>query len=198
MNKNEGVEYCNVDLRFDRRAIHTFIKSFIQEGYAMYWSETETQFIASVRSGVKMIKLKFYRVGDRFKLVGNYVFHDEKMAFLMEKMIGATRGHAVVKRMREKHILIENIMFGEVIRSVEMTHVDHQVIDRSDVHMPLQTLGQTFFSDRIEKRIVSWHEEVDELLLRLHRALQSQEHIVIADLKKRLALLQQERLLLEV
>jgi hypothetical protein len=195
VSKNEGIEYCNVDLRFDRRTIHTFIKSFIQEGYAMYWSESETQLVASVRVGVKMIKLKFYRIGDRFKLVGNYTFTDEKLACLMEKMIGTTRGHAVVKRTRDKCVVIQNIMFGEVIRSVEMVGSKTEVIEH--VHAPM-SIGHAFYCDRAERRIAQWRTDVDEQLDALHIAMQEADEDGIQSAKKKLAALRQEGLILEI
>lgn len=195
MSKNEGIEYCNVDLRFDRRTIHTFIKSFIQEGYAMYWSESETQLVASVRVGVKMIKLKFYRIGDRFKLVGNYTFTDEKLARLMEKMIGTTRGHAVVKRTRDKCVVIQNIMFGEVIRSVEMVGSKTEVIEH--VHAPM-SIGHAFYCDRAERRIAAWHTEVDAQLDALFAAMQASDEEGMRSAKIKLAALRQEGLVLEI
>ena len=88
MNKSYEVEYCNLELRFDRRQIQRFIKDLIHEGYSLYWSENDTYFMISIRSGRKLIKLKFQRMADRFKMVGTYSFRDEKLMELMEKMIG--------------------------------------------------------------------------------------------------------------
>ena len=67
MNKSHEVEYCNLDLRFDRRLIRNFIKTLIQEGYSLYWNEDDEQFIISIRTGRKLVKLKFNRVGERFQ-----------------------------------------------------------------------------------------------------------------------------------
>ena len=41
LNKSYEVEYCNLELRFDRRQIQNLIRDLIQEGYSLYWSETE-------------------------------------------------------------------------------------------------------------------------------------------------------------
>lgn len=197
MNKNNEVEYCNVDLRFDRRMIHTFIKSFIQEGYAMYWSESDTQFVASIRSGVKMIKLKFYRIGDRFKLNGNYMFKDEKLIGLMEKMIGTTRGHAIVKRLRDHHVIIENIMFGEVIRTVEVSGVDHKVIGNGHTGVTIHDIHQAYFSNRIEQRIAQLHQTVDEQLVRLRDALHACDGQAVTEAKAQLDRCRHEMVQLE-
>lgn len=47
MNKSYEVEYCNLELRFDRRHIQQLIRDLIQDGYSLYWSENETLFIIS-------------------------------------------------------------------------------------------------------------------------------------------------------
>ena len=49
------------------------------------------------------------------------MIRDPKLAEWMEKLIENTRGHAVVKRFKDRQILIENILFGEVIRLVEIS-----------------------------------------------------------------------------
>ena len=59
MNKSEEVEYCNLELRFDRRHIQDLIKELIQEGYSLYWSENDTQFVISIRTGRKLVKCGF-------------------------------------------------------------------------------------------------------------------------------------------
>ena len=35
MNKSHEVEYCNLELRFDRRQIQNLIRDLIQEGYSL-------------------------------------------------------------------------------------------------------------------------------------------------------------------
>ena len=52
MNKSHEVEYCNLELRFDRRQIQNLIRDLIQEGYSLYWSENGCLFshIGSKRS----------------------------------------------------------------------------------------------------------------------------------------------------
>lgn len=59
MNKSYEVEYCNLELRFNRRHIQNLIKDLIREGYSLYWSEDESFFILSVRTGRKLVKLRF-------------------------------------------------------------------------------------------------------------------------------------------
>ncbi len=198
MNKSYEVEYCNLDLRFDRRTIHNFIKSLIQEGYSLYWTENEQHFIASIRAGRRLVKMNFHRVGDRFKLVGNYVFRDEKLVQLMEKMIGATRGHAVVKRFRERQIVIENIMFGEIIRMVEISGVEHKVLYQRDTIVTLEDIVRAFRSTRNEERIPVLRLEVDYELATLSEALRDGDDALVERTKRRLETFGKEMLILEV
>src|SRR5690606_1599155 len=92
------------------------------------------------------------RVGERFKLVGNYSFRDEKLMELMERVIGETRGHAVVKRFRDRQIVIENIMFGEIIRMVEISGVEHKVVYQREAIITLEDISKAYRSTRAEER----------------------------------------------
>ncbi|WP_442603841.1 hypothetical protein [Paenibacillus sp. KN14-4R] len=198
MSKNNEVEYCNLELRFDRRRIRNFIKALIQEGYSLYWSENEGQFIVSIRSGRKLVKLKFERIGERYKIVGNYSFRDEKLVEMMEKLIGDTRGHAIVKRFRDRQVLIENIMFGETIRMVEITGVEHKVLFQKEPVVSIEDMIKAFRSKRTDERIPVLRLELDYELSTLADAINQGDTKAIQSCKKRLAELRQEMLLLEM
>jgi len=198
VTKSYEVEYCNLELRFDRRQIQSFIKDLIHEGYSLYWSENDAYFMISIRSGRKLIKLKFQRMADRFKMVGTYSFRDEKLVELMEKMIGDTRGHAVVKRFRDRQILIENIMFGEIIRTVEITGVEHKVIFQKEPIITFETMIEAFNSPRAEERARVVRMELDYELSVLHEQLASGDAEAIARTKARLEELRREALQLEL
>jgi hypothetical protein len=198
VNKNHEVEYCNLELRFDRRHIRNFIKSLIQEGFSLYWNESDLLFIVSIRTGRKLIKLKFERIGDRYKIVGNYSFKDEKLVEMMEKLIGDTRGHAIVKRFRDRQILIENIMFGEIIRMVEISGIEHKVLFQKGPVVTVEEMIQAFRSRRSEDRIPVLRMEIDYELSTLGQALNSNNAKAIASSKKKLEELRQEMLLLEM
>ncbi|WP_199617754.1 hypothetical protein [Paenibacillus alkalitolerans] len=197
MNKSYEVEYCNLDLRFDRRTIHNFIKSLIQEGYSLYWSENDAYFIVSIRAARRLVKLKFQRVGERFKMVGNYSFRDEKLVEIMERMIGATRGHAVVKRFRERQIVIENIMFGEIIRMVEISGVEHKVLFQREQNITLEDIAKAFRSKRAEERVPVLRLEIDYELATLSEAMAAGDEKAALEAKGRLEILRKEMLLLE-
>ncbi|SFL48808.1 hypothetical protein SAMN03159341_106315 [Paenibacillus sp. 1_12] len=198
MSKSHEVEYCNLELRFDRRLIRNFIKALIQEGYSLYWNESDQQFIVSIRTGRKLVKLKFQRLGDRYKIVGNYSFKDEKLAELMEKMIGDTRGHAIVKRFKDRQILIENIMFGEIIRMVEISGVEHKVLFQKESGVTLDEMMQAFRSKRLDDRIPVLRMELDYELMSLQDALQANDSEAIHTSKERLLELRHEMLQLEM
>ncbi|MGE6227370.1 hypothetical protein [Paenibacillus chitinolyticus] len=198
MSKNHEVEYCNLELRFDRRLIRQFIKALIQEGYSLYWNENDHQFVISIRSGRKLVKLKFERIGERYKIVGNYSFKDEKLAEMMEKLIGDTRGHAVVKRFKDRQILIENIMFGEIIRMVEISGIEHKVLFQKEPLVTFEEMLLAFRSRRIEERIPVLRLELDYELAVLNEAIQKGDVQAVVDSKEKLTELRQEMILLEV
>jgi hypothetical protein len=198
MSKSHEVEYCNLELRFDRRLIRNFIKSLIQEGYSLYWNESENHFTVSIRTGRKLVKLIFQRIGDRFKIVGDYSFRDDKLAELMEKMIGDTRGHAVVKRFRDRQILIESIMFGEIIRMVEINGMEHKILYQRDPVITVLEMKQAILSQRIEQRIPVLRLELDYALAELYDAMETNNALEIASAKLKLQELQQEMLILEI
>ncbi|MEX2460882.1 MAG: hypothetical protein WD469_06220 [Paenibacillaceae bacterium] len=198
MSKSHEVEYCNLELRFDRRLIRNFIKSLIQEGYSLYWNESENQFTVSIRTGRKLVKLIFQRIGDRFKIVGDYSFRDDKLAVLMEKMIGDTRGHAVVKRFRDRQILIESIMFGEIIRMVEINGMEHKILYQREPVITVLEMKQAILSQRIEQRIPVLRLELDYALAELYEAIKANKIEEVASIKLKLQELQQEMLTLEI
>ena len=198
MNRSYEVEYCNLELRFDRRQIRNFIKALIQEGYSLYWNETEMHFIVSIRSGRKLVKIKFQRLGERYKIVGDYSFKDEKLVELMERMIGDTRGHAIVKRFKERQILIENIMFGEIIRKVEITGVEHRVLYQKEPLITLDEMVEAFKSKRAEERIAALRVELDHELAALSEALRREDAEAAESCKMRLKKLREEAILLEM
>ncbi|MEC0205122.1 hypothetical protein P4H39_21165 [Paenibacillus lautus] len=197
MNKSEEVEYCNLELRFDRRHIQDLIKDLIQEGYSLYWSENDTQFVISIRTGRKLVKLRFQRTGSGFKLVGDYMIRDPKLAEWMEKLIENTRGHAVVKRFKDRQILIENILFGEVIRLVEISGYRQRVLFQKGTPMTEQEMLRLFESDVGEQRLLLSRLETDDELEKLHAALQEGDDDKISACKQRLRELSLELMRLE-
>lgn len=198
MYRSYEVEYCNLELRFDRRQIQNFIKALIQEGYSLYWNESEHQFIISIRTGRKLVKLKFHRIVDKYKIVGDYSFKDEKLSELLEKMIGDTRGHAVVKRFKDRQILIENIMFGEIIRLVEISGVEHKVIFQKEPLITVQEMMEAYKSTRAEQRVPVLRLELDYELSTLSELLKEGNRKKINECKQKLMDLRHEMLLLEM
>jgi hypothetical protein len=198
VSKSHEVEYCNLELRFDRRQIRNFIKSLIQEGYSLYWSESEQQFIISIRTGRKLIKLKFERIGEKYKIVGNYSFKDEKLAEMMEKLIGDTRGHAIVKRFKDRQILIENIMFGEIIRMVEICGIEHKVLFQKEPTITVEEVMRALRSQRSNERIQVLRLELDYELTVLSDALKVSDEEAIRSCKVKLEAFRHEMLLLEM
>ncbi|MBY9082334.1 hypothetical protein KIH86_19035 [Paenibacillus sp. HN-1] len=186
MNKNDEVEYCNLELRFDRLHIQNLIKDLIQEGYSLYWSESDNLFIISVRTGRKLVKLRFQRIKEGYKLVGDYMIKDARLAEWMEKLIGDMRGHAVVKRFRDRQILIENILFGEVIRLVEISGYQQRVLYQKGPLLSDQELTKMFYSKLGEERIEERKKELDAELDRLSDALARKDDIQAAVSKEKL------------
>lgn len=197
MNSSFEVEYCNLELRFDRRLIQRFITHLIEEGYSLYWNENDSQFMIAIRSGRKLIKLKFERIVDRYKLVGTYSFRDPKLSELMEKLINDTRGHAVVKRFKDRQILIENIMFGEIIKTVEISGIEHKVIFQKEPVITMENVMEAIQSTRSAERIPVAKLEMDYELAVLHDLLQEGKREAIESCKERIRELRQELLLLE-
>ncbi|KGE16667.1 hypothetical protein [Paenibacillus wynnii] len=192
MNKNVEVEYCNLELRFERQHIQDLIKDLIQDGYSLYWSESENVFIISVRTGRKLVKLRFLRIKEGYKLVGDYMIRDARLAEWMEKLIGDLRGHAVVKRFRDRQITIENIMFGEVIRLVEITGYQQRIVFQKGPLLTDQELTKLYYSSEGEERIQQRKMEVDEQLDLLNEALQSDNVLATQRCKIKLAYLTNE------
>ncbi|MGG3453588.1 MULTISPECIES: hypothetical protein [Paenibacillus] len=197
MNKSYEVEYCNLELRFDRRHIQQLIRDLIQDGYSLYWSENETLFIISVRTGRKLTKLRFQRLPIGYKLVGDYLIRDAKLAEWLEKLIGDLRGHAVVKRFKDRQILVENILFGEVIRLVEISGMEHRVIYQKGPVVDTAQMAEMYASESAEQQLAHLQEELDAELERLFEAIQQGDTETSEACKERLRKLRLELLRLE-
>ncbi|WHX47595.1 hypothetical protein QNH46_15705 [Paenibacillus woosongensis] len=197
MNKSYEVEYCNLELRFDRRHIQQLIRDLIQDGYSLYWSENESIFIISVRTGRKLTKLRFQRLAKGYKLAGDYVIKDAKLAEWFEKLIGDLRGHAVVKRFKDRQILIESILFGEVIRLVEITGVEHRVIFQKGPMLDMERVAELLASQSAEQQIESLQKRLDEELDHLYDAMKSGDEKLIEDCKEKLRKLRIQLIQLE-
>lgn len=197
MNKNDEVEYCNLELRFDRQHIQDLIKDLIQEGYSLYWSENEQVFVISVRTGRKLVKLRFQRTKEGYKLVGDYMIRDARLSEWMEKLIGDMRGHAIVKRFRDRQIIIENILFGEVIRLVEISGYQQRVLFQKGPILTDEELTRLYHSVEGEERVRQRRIEVDEQLDRLHEALEAGDMDRAEKCKAELAFLTKELFMLE-
>lgn len=197
MNRSDEVEYCNLELRFDRRQIQNLIRDLIQEGYSLYWSENESLFIVSIRTGRKLVKLRFQRVEQRYKIVGDYTIRDEKLADFMEKLIGDSRGHAVVKRFKDRQIFIENILFGERIRLVEVIGPKQRVLYQKRPIVTTEEMMQAFLSNRAEQRMRVLRLEMDYVLAELFEAMNEQKIAVMERCKEKLNELRSEMIQLE-
>lgn len=197
MNKSYEVEYCNLELRFDRRHIQQLIRDLIQDGYSLYWSENENIFIISVRTGRKLTKLRFQRLAKGYKLVGDYVIKDAKLAEWLEKQIGDLRGHAVVKRFKDRQILIESILFGEVIRLVEIIGVEHRVIFQKGPIVDRRLLAEIFASQSAERQLQNLQQELDTELAKLSGALHCGDEEIVEACKEKLRSLRIELIRLE-
>ncbi|MEC0243584.1 hypothetical protein P4H66_27570 [Paenibacillus dokdonensis] len=197
MNKSYEVEYCNLELRFNRRHIQDLIKDLIQEGYSLYWSENESLFIVSVRTGRKLVKLRFNRTKNGYKMVGDYIIRDAKLAEWMEKLIEDTRGHAIVKRFKDRQILVESILFGEVIRLVEISGYQQRVLYQKGPFMTEQEISKLYFSTEGEMRMLLLRLEVDDELERLHDALQNGDTEKADVCRQKLSDLSKQLLMLE-
>ncbi|AZK46951.1 hypothetical protein [Paenibacillus lentus] len=197
MNKSYEVEYCNLELRFERRHIQQLIRDLIQDGYSLYWSENESIFIISVRTGRKLTKLRFQRLAKGYKLAGDYVIKDAKLAEWLEKLIGDLRGHAVVKRFKDRQIFVESILFGEVIRLVEITGVEHKVIFQKGPILDMERIVELLASQSAERQMESLQKELDEELDHLYDAMQSGDEQMIEDCKEKLRKLRIQLIQLE-
>jgi hypothetical protein len=135
---------------------------------------------------------------NRYKIVGDYIIKDEKLSELIEKLINDTRGHAVVKRIKDRQIVIESIMFGEIIRLVEVSGMEHRIIYQKKPFVTIEEMIKAFQSTRAEERAIVLRYELDYELAVLHEAIQEQNEDAVAVSKEKLLTLRSEMLQLEL
>ena len=117
---------------------------------------------------------------------------------LIEKLINDTRGHAVVKRIKDRQIVIENIMFGEIIRLVEVSGMEHRIVYQKKPFVTIEEMIKAYQSKRAEERVPVLRYELDYELSVLYEALQNGQEEEAAACKERLAALRSEMLQLEM
>jgi hypothetical protein len=193
-----NVEYCDLEMKFDRSQIQGFIRKLVENGYSLHWSENQNHFIVSIRLSEKLLKLKFIRQDQRFKMLGNYHIDDPIVSTILEEMIETTLGHAVVKRFAEQQITIENIVFGERVKLVEIDGVEHRVIYEKKNLVSVDDMLNAFKSDRASERIPVLRLELDYELATLFEAMENNDQSTISACKTKLVQLRQEMLLLEM
>jgi len=198
VHRHYEVAYSNLEVRFDRRQVQQLIRQLMQHGYSLYWNEDEAQFIVSVRTGRKLLKLRFQRFRELYRMVGDYQVKDERLSQWLEKMIGDSRGHATVKRYRDRQVLIENIMFGEIIRMVEVSGMEHRIIYQKKPQITVEDIMKAFKSTRAEQRAAVLRLEVDYELAVLQEALQQGATDKVEASKARLEEMRLEMLQLEM
>jgi hypothetical protein len=193
-----NVEYCDLELKFNRNHIQELIRKLVENGYSLNWSENQNHFIVSIRATRKGIKLKFMRQDQRFKLIGNYHIRDQIIATILEEMIETTLGHAIVKRFGENQMTIENIVFGERVKLVEIDGVEHRVIYEKKNLVSVGDMLKAFKSDRAEKRIPILRLEMDYELATLFDAMEQGDPCQIQTSKSKLDRMRREMILLEM
>lgn len=199
MYRSREVEIRNLDLRLDRHRIQTLIRDIYQEGHSLYWSESEHQIMLSVRNGRELLKLVFLRLPGRYRLSGDYVIRSEKLAGLMERLISDTKGHAVVKRLSDRQVLkIENIVYGELIRLVEVYGMEHRITFQKRPQVTIEDMVQAFKSTRAEQRAGVLRLEIDYELAVLFEAIAAGHADTIELCKHRLQGMRTEMLMLEI
>lgn len=191
------MEYCNLDLRFNRRHIGQLITELIQDGYSLYWSESESVFIISVRTGRKLTKLRFEAVGSGYKLEGDYVIKDARLAVWFEKLIEDFRGHAVVKRTKNSHTMVENILFGEVITLVEITGMEERILYQKEPLLDARRLEELMTSQIAEQQLRKLRQQLDDELDLLNDLLEKGNQEEIVACKERLQSLRLQLIALE-
>ncbi|WP_128895044.1 hypothetical protein [Longirhabdus pacifica] len=190
------VEYSNVEIYFDRRRIHQFIAALMDDKYTVYWNETDDEFSLIIVKTKVITKLKFKRKEHQYKMDGNYSFKDNTLAKMVEKLIEDSKGHAIVKRFHEHQVKIDNILFGEVIRTVKISDVSLNKEKKAVVTM--NDVLQAWQCNRIQERIKFIYLEIDEQLLLLHKYLERNELTLIEQCKQKLKALQHEMFTMEL
>jgi hypothetical protein len=193
-----SVEYCDLELKFNRSHIQEFIRKLVENGYSLHWSENQNHFVVSIRALKRILKLKFARHEQRFKMMGSYHIRDPIISMILEEMIETTLGHAVVKRFGDNQMTIENIVFGERVKLVEIDGVEHRVIYEKKNLVSVEDMVKAFKSERAAKRIPILRLEIDYELATLFAAIENNDQEQIRECKSKLVRMRQEMLLLEM
>jgi hypothetical protein len=166
MSQSFETEYTELHMLFDRKLVKAFISELIHSGYSIYWNESVQHFIIAIRSGRRLIKLKFDRTDEGYCLNGSYTLKDIRLSELLERMISDTKGSAVVKRFHDELIFIDSIVSGELVERLEIDGDQRKTVFAKPLPLPdaRARMEQLFQSTQVEDRIVALRAELDEAL----------------------------------
>lgn len=197
MKNIQEIEYCNLELTFEKKQAFELIYSIVGNQYSIV--ENSGYMIIYVYLEEEAVKLKFKKHGSHIRLMGkNYCFQSDIMFEIMDRLIYESKGHAVIKRVGQRAIYIETVIFGEVVAITEIKGSYKKVLYQKKYILTGEDLEKLWTSTSVEERIEIWKLEVDYALAWLAEALKGKNEVLIIQYKIELQRLNRERISLEI
>ncbi len=198
MTTYNELEYCNVAVWFDRPTLHKMMQAFVKAGFNVAWKESKAFLHLQVQTAEKSYTLVLKRVKDAFKLdESDYSLRDIRLAMILYKFIEQAKGHAIVKLINEKQIVVKNIRYGEAVKIVEIKGAERKVIFEKACSVTMDQVIAALKRRDAEERIPVLRLELDYELSTLYDAIKENDKEQIKQSLELLTQLRQEMLLLE-
>ena len=198
MNTYEEIEYSNVTLQLDQKSIHQLIECLVDVGLPVAWKETQRFFILSIQTTYSTQRLVFNKHGKRYKLRNrNYNIKDSRFSEVLQKFIYEVKGHAVMKKIYQGQLVVQNIRYGEPIRIIEIKGPNKKVLFEKDCSINLNDVMEAFQRTDAEERIPVLRMEIDQHLDLLLKAIENNDLQEIDQIKDELENMRVEMVMLE-
>ncbi|GEN32789.1 MULTISPECIES: hypothetical protein [Aneurinibacillus] len=199
MHAFEQIEYSDVALWFNEKQVQELVALLVEAGMRVAWKETKKYFTLSVEAEHETHWLTFRRIGARYRLRDrHYNIADPRFEKVLQHFIEQAKGHAIVKVFSGGQLVVQKIRYGEAEQIIKISGASKEVIFEKECSVSMEEVMAAFRRRDAEERIPVLTLEIDYELAVLHEAMDAGDAETIARCKEKLAVLQQEMIMLEV
>lgn len=158
-----GTKYKQMELDLNSQQLQEFMNRFKTNNFrtkARVFENGDTEFI--LFDDGNEIPLAFRNMGSFFKYEGSYTIKNWNLAHAIQKAVRDFKGHALVHRIYDKHIIEYHYEYGNVVQIKEFKDGKERVIYQYKNHLAL--LNDLFKQQVVEDQIGWIRLQIDMLL----------------------------------
>lgn len=178
-----GTEYKQMELDLNSQQLQEFMNRFKTNDFrtkARVFENGDTEFILFDEGNE--IPLAFRNMGSFFKYEGSYTIKNWKLAHAIQKAVRDFKGHALVHRVYDKHVIEYQYKYGNVALIKEFKDGKERVIYQYNDQ--LAQLNHLFKQQVVEDQINWIKLQIDMLLDQRLTMSKNEVHLIDNQLQK--------------